>query len=429
MADEKFSVGNVKSKMTVIESYFADFAETLNGINGFVQANVNASLSSSAFGNLGGKLLAIWDHNASTFSDFHRNFDEWAQVVAIIAANNNSFVVDALATYRDTAGSLDGVKEARDFISGNNGMHNMAAASNYGTLGDDAKRVLDGAVKVQTFMVNDNNIYGGHTYQYEDSAGNKIEEYYDNEGLLVGKKVVDAEGKETFVDKDGKEVTKLPTPSEYNDAKKAEEEAKKKAEEEEKKKKEEEEAAKKDLTHDEFVDSLFDAGKSQFGMPYNSMHYGPDGSDEEGFGCAMFVSYCYNETLFDGVSGQDSSTTGFYGSCMNYWGNVTNDNFDAHNQGFVEVSAEDAQPGDVVCFVEKGSSGDYHGEASNCFHVGLYEGDGKMMHSSKYVTNGVGECEIDDYVDAKKSNSSKKEFEVFYLHYVGPGVEGSENSN
>ena len=73
MADEKFSVVNVKSKMTTIEGYFADFADTLNSINGFVQANVNAGLGSSAFGDLGGKLLAVWDHNASTFSDFHRN--------------------------------------------------------------------------------------------------------------------------------------------------------------------------------------------------------------------------------------------------------------------------------------------------------------------------------------------------------------------
>ena len=429
MADEKFSVTNVRNKMAKIENYFCDFSDTLSEINAFVQGNVNASIASSAFGDLGGKLLSIWDHNASTFNDFHENFDNWAQVVAIIGANNNQFAVDALATYRDTAGTLDGVQAAREFVSTNNGIHNMSSASNYGSLSNDAKRVLDGATKMATFVAAGASIYGGHIYQYEDSAGNKIEEYYDKDGRLVGKKVVDSDGKEKYYDKDGKEVNKLPSAAEWEEAKKAEAEERKKAAEEEQKKQEEIEEKKKDLTREEFVDGLFEAGRKQFEMPYNSMNYGPKGSAEEGFGCAMFVSYCYNETLFGGVSGQDDTTTGFYGSCMNYWGNVTKDNFDAHNKGFVLVSADEAQEGDVVCFVEKGKSGDYFGEASNCFHVGLYEGDGKMMHSSRHVTDGVGECSISDYVDDKKATSEKKEFEVFYLHYTGPGVEGNESSN
>ena len=125
--DEKFNVGGVKGKMTVIEGYFSDFATTLSDINAFVQTNVNASLESAAVGDLGGKLLNIWDYNASTFNDFHENFDNWAQVVAIIAANNNQFAVDALATYRDNAGTLDGVQEARAYVAANNGVSNSGS--------------------------------------------------------------------------------------------------------------------------------------------------------------------------------------------------------------------------------------------------------------------------------------------------------------
>ncbi len=422
MADEKFSVSGVKGRMTTIQSYFNEFASTLDGINGFIQANVNASLGSSAFGELGGKLLAIWDHNAATFGDFNRNFDEWAQVVAIIAANNSTFAVDASATYRDTAGSLAGVKEAREIVAKNNGMSNIASHSNYGGLNDDAKRVIDDAYRIQSMQVTENNVYGGRTVAFVNALGALTEIFYDADGTIIGKKVTDKDGKEKFYDGKNTEIPKLPTPQEVE---KEKEDAKKKAaEEEEEKKKKEEEEKNKTLTRQEFTDEIFDAGRSQTGVPYDSMRYGPEGSDVEGFGCAMFVSYCYNQVLFNGVSGQNSDSEGFYGSCMNYWGNVTKDGFDAHNKGFVEVSAEDALPTDIVCFVEKGKTGDYYGEASNCFHVGLYEGDGKMMHSSKFVTNGVGECKIDDYLAVRGKDCAVK-----YLRYVGPGVEAVENNN
>ena len=36
--DEKFNVGGVKGKMTVIEGYFSDFATTLSDINAFVRS-------------------------------------------------------------------------------------------------------------------------------------------------------------------------------------------------------------------------------------------------------------------------------------------------------------------------------------------------------------------------------------------------------
>ena len=249
MADEKFSVKNVKSKMTVIQGYFSAFSDTLNSINGYVQSNVNAGLGSSAFGDLGSKLLAVWNNNSSTFNDFHENFDTWAQVVAIISANNNQFAVDAKATYRDNAGTLDGVKEAREFVSANNGLDNLSSASNYGSLSNDAKRVLDGAIKMKTMKITNSNIYGGKTYSYSLSDGKAIEEYYDKNGNLVGTKITDANGKVKYTDENNKEVSKLPTAKEYEEKlRKAEEERKKKEEEERKKAEEDAEKEKEKST-------------------------------------------------------------------------------------------------------------------------------------------------------------------------------------
>ncbi len=193
--DEKFNVGGVKSKMGVIEGYFSDFATTLSDINAFIQTNVNASIESAAFGDLGGKLLNIWDYNASTFNDFHENFDNWAQVVAIIAANNNQFAVDALATYRDNAGTLDGVQEARQYVAANNGVSN--SGSNYGTLSNAAKSIIDSSLAQGSHIPDAVNMFGGKTVKKDDGTI----EYYDADGNLVS---YYKDGK--YFDKDGKEI-------------------------------------------------------------------------------------------------------------------------------------------------------------------------------------------------------------------------------
>ena len=93
------------------------------------------------------------------------------------------------------------------------------------------------------------------------------------------------------------------------------------------------------------------------------MTYEPDGG---GFGCAMFVSYCYNQALFNGARGDDWDKPGFYGSTYEYWGNVTNDDYNAHNKGFKEVSAEEAQQSDAVSY-------EYEIESTNSFGEMLAE--------------------------------------------------------
>ena len=152
---------------------------------------------------------------------------------------------------------------------------------------------------------------------------------------------------------------------------------------------------------------LVEVGRSQIGVHYHTMHYGPKGSGDEGFGCAMFVSYCYNQVFFGGVSGQSSNTKGFFGSTYEYWGNVTNDGYNPHNQKFVEVKPENAQAGDVIAFLR---GGNHYSSYSNCYHVGLYSGNGNFLDSSGSGTSGIGVTE--HKIDINRSD-------IHFLRYVG----------
>ncbi len=268
MADEKFRATVVKLKMAQIENHFASFAATLKEINAYIEANVNASVASSAFGDLGGKLLNIWDRNASTFNDFHDHFDVWAQVVAVITANNNQFAVDAAATYRDTAATLDGVKEARSLIKGFGDIKGIKNASGFSVLSNEAKNVLNYAYRAVTKKVSNNNIYGGVTVTYTDATDSKVEVFFDNEGYLVGTNMAGC-----CYGPNDETISALPTAEEYKEKKakiqKAREEAiAKEKEEEEKRRKEEEEQKRLEEEKAKLAEKFIVSDKSGYVFPF-----------------------------------------------------------------------------------------------------------------------------------------------------------------
>ena len=207
---ELFNANSVANKMNIIEGYFCDFADTLSQINGFVQSNVNASLESSAYGDFGGRLLSIWNQNAATFDSFHTNFETWSQVVAVISANNKEFAINSQATYRDNAGKIDGIQSARDFVSKSNGLANVSTTEGFGSLDEDTRKVLDSAYRAKTMETKNDNKYGGKTITYTDAEGKKIEIYYDDEGIMVGKKVGDS-----YYNSKGVKIDSLPSASDY----------------------------------------------------------------------------------------------------------------------------------------------------------------------------------------------------------------------
>lgn len=164
------------------------------------------------------------------------------------------------------------------------------------------------------------------------------------------------------------------------------------------------------LSSDE-LNTVLKSADSQVGVtPYNTMTYGPDGG---GFGCAMFVSYCYNQALFNGARGDVWDGDGFYGSTYEYWGNVTNDDYTPQNRGFKEVSAEEAKPGDVVCYTE---GSDPYASHKACKHVALYTGDGQIVGSWGSGHSGPGVITGDVESQAYGYNGMR---DIHYLHYVG----------
>ena len=109
-----------------------------------------------------------------------------------------------------------------------------------------------------------------------------------------------------------------------------------------------------------------DEAETHLGKPYS---YGADGPNA--FDCSGLVQYCFQSI---GVSVPRSS--GDYGSLGN------------------EVSAEQALPGDIVCFNTSGKG---------ISHVGIYLGDGEFIHAAsgsrthKVMINHLSE----DYYSAR----------------------------
>jgi cell wall-associated NlpC family hydrolase len=138
------------------------------------------------------------------------------------------------------------------------------------------------------------------------------------------------------------------------------------------------------------------------------MHYGPKGSGDEGFGCAMFVAYCYNQVFFGGNRGDfeldNNPHEAFYGATTLFWANVA-PGAEHYNRGFVEVNAADAVAGDVVAQITQNTEDPYSSRL-NCGHVGLYTGNGMWMEA------GGGD---EHPIDMNNKN-------YHYLHYTGYGM-------
>lgn len=183
-----FDVDGVKSQMASLESDFESFANILKALNDYVETMVNAGADSAIFGEYGTNLLNVWNANASNFGDFHANFEAWNEAVAIISANNSEFAVDTQSLYRDNASSLDGIKEARDFVKEN------GRTGDFSALGAAAASVLGNASKIATIE--------------PDEDGNLC--YRDKDGNLLRKDTIDENGnliESVIKDENGNDLT------------------------------------------------------------------------------------------------------------------------------------------------------------------------------------------------------------------------------
>ena len=105
---------------------------------------------------------------------------------------------------------------------------------------------------------------------------------------------------------------------------------------------------------------VIQAAREQEGVRYWSMHSGPRGSEDEGFGCAMLVCYAYNKVL----------GTDWYGHCWYLWGS-------ANGTGGFDYPLEvvsDPEPGDIVMYLDYDS-----GWCEAASHAALYIGNGRVI--------------------------------------------------
>lgn len=216
-ASESFNVEAVKSQMSTLEGYFNDLSEKLSEINKTVNEEINVGPESAVFGQLGSKLLGTWNANASTFGDFHANFESWSQIVAIIAANNTAFDAETINLYKDNGSTLtyatdDGtrltISSLRESKANEQAFNYLS--SKYSDSKDYETSIEDNVLKVK------------------DKDGNVVVEYTVDNGKLKNTKTydedrnyslimygVDEDGNKTvevkYYDKDGKELKEKPS--------------------------------------------------------------------------------------------------------------------------------------------------------------------------------------------------------------------------
>lgn len=174
--NESFNVLGVQKAMESLEEYFTSFAETLADANGYIETIINVGEDSAVFGDYGSKLQSIWDQNYVTFDNFHKNFESWSEVVALISANNADFTVGAEAVYRDNAGTLDGIQGAKAAIVDSGGRMNVNMSS---VDDDDVKTVLGFASEYKVEAGDDNTEIitrddGSTLVYYKDKYGNLL---------------------------------------------------------------------------------------------------------------------------------------------------------------------------------------------------------------------------------------------------------------
>lgn len=129
---------------------------------------------------------------------------------------------------------------------------------------------------------------------------------------------------------------------------------------------------------DEYVSLI----RSQLGVRYWSMHEGPRGCGEEGWGCAMLAAWGLNELL----------GTSYYGSCYEFAGDALGEDASLpgkHNQGGGEFEwVDDPQPGDLCIYRGRGFDGR---DSEDYGHIGIYVGDGTVISAlGKGVPGGAG---------------------------------------
>ena len=200
---EVFNASQVKSVMSEIGSEFSDLSSLVEETNSLVTSALG-SPDKAVYGDAGNKILATWDENCSTLSSFINIFNNWSLVAVSVASEYGKL---------DTGtAKVEGTDlEAFKAISGANKttwLKTSEGASNYtGSKNSYMDPTTNNIVSEQSSLSNRREI------TYTDASGNKITEYYNLAGVLMG---IKKNGK--LYDANGKSVSEIGTKDEFERA-------------------------------------------------------------------------------------------------------------------------------------------------------------------------------------------------------------------
>ena len=200
---EVFNASQVKSVMSEIGSEFSDLSSLVEETNSLVTSALG-SPDKAVYGDAGNKILATWDENCSTLSSFINIFNNWSLVAVSVASEYGEL---------DTGtAKVEGTDlEAFKTISGANKttwLKTSEGASNYtGSKNSYMDPTTNNTVSEQSSLSNRREI------TYTDANGNKITEYYNLAGELIG---IKKNGK--LYDANGKSVSEIGTKEELERA-------------------------------------------------------------------------------------------------------------------------------------------------------------------------------------------------------------------
>lgn len=112
---ERVNIPGLQSKAADLDLLFSDFAKLLKDINDTTNELVHVDPNSAFYGNVGSRLLNLWNQNAATFSEFKDNFKMWSDTIAAITAKDKETIAKVIEIYSSGNGSYDSLG---DYIRG-----------------------------------------------------------------------------------------------------------------------------------------------------------------------------------------------------------------------------------------------------------------------------------------------------------------------
>ena len=190
-----FDFDKMQEVMGEISEEFGTLSSLLDKTTKAVTDAINVSPDSAVYGIVGDDLLDLWDANSSTFGDFKKNFEVWAETMTVIRNRSVAFDEEAVAAFKGelketfegnktTALSLDGVQENRTF---------QALSDGYNYVGYDSDGSVDG--KFDDMVVNAgvlNKATG--EYEYVGTDGTKLGYSVDSNGNITSLTTYNANG-------------------------------------------------------------------------------------------------------------------------------------------------------------------------------------------------------------------------------------------